>query len=84
MEKFMSNCPICGNKFQYGLHLYDGRKLKWLGEPVCNICYMGNEDGWAPIYEPRVLELIEKEGLIVPERNDKELIPFDFNPEQAE
>ncbi|WP_308776885.1 hypothetical protein [uncultured Bilophila sp.] len=84
MEKFMYACPICGNKFQHGPHLYEGHKLKWLGETVCNICYLGNEDGWAPTYEPRVLELIEREGLIVPDRNDKGFIPFDFDPDHAE
>ena len=84
MEKFMFTCPICGNKFQHGPHLYEGYKLQWLGETVCNICSMGNRDGWAPAYEPRVLELIEREGLIVPKRDDNEMIPFDFDPQHAE
>lgn len=78
-------CPLCGSTFQYKPHYYhEGKWVKSLGTTVCRTCYDGNWDGWNPQVEEKVIELIEEQGFIVPERNEKGWIPRDFNPEQAE
>lgn len=77
-------CPLCGCSFLFTHEHHDGKRMRALGKTVCLTCYDGNWDGWNPQVEEKIIELIEEQGFVVPERNEKGWIPRDFTPEQAE
>ncbi len=75
-EKFMFKCDVCGQQYQNGSHRYEGHRLKLYGDICCcDSCWNNNWDGWAPHYEPILLEHLKQNGLLVPERNAKERLP---------
>lgn len=75
-ERIMSNCDICGNSYQHGPHRHEGHRLHLYGEIMaCDSCWRGNHDGWAPHREPILLAHLQRQGLPVPARNDKDLLP---------
>ena len=74
---FMLFCFCCNTKFQFGQHIYDGRWIAKYGIAVCSVCYQSNWDGWAPLYESRLISHLYEEGLPVPERNEKGWLPRD-------
>jgi len=45
------------------------------GIMVCDACWQGNWDGWNPRFEEKLLSILKKNGLPVPERNEKGLLP---------
>lgn len=75
--EFKHTCFMCGSKFRYGLHVYDGQHIPQYQITVCRLCYEGNWDGWAPHLEEKLLKHIKKKGLQVPKRNEKGLFPRD-------
>ena len=75
-DKFMEICPICGNEFQNGPHIY-GHYIKSYEMTVCDTCWKSNGDGWAPQYEKKILKHLEDKGLALPERNEKGWLPRD-------
>lgn len=69
-------CDVCGRDYVHGPHLYEGRKLhRYGGAFACNSCWVGNHDGWAPHYEPKLLELLSHHRLPVPQRLANGLLP---------
>ncbi|WP_298775509.1 hypothetical protein [uncultured Shewanella sp.] len=75
-EKFMYNCFLCHDSFQYGPELYDGKKISLYGGiMVCMDCYNANWDGWNRDHEKKLISHLNEKGLPIPERNEKGLLP---------
>ena len=73
-HKFMYRC-LCGNEFQMGPQIYNGKYIRRYDITVCKTCWAGNWDGWVPHYEKDLIEHLNKKGLTIPERNAKGLLP---------
>ncbi len=73
----LRRCEMCDREYQSAPHRYDGKVIRKLRLEVCATCYAGNEDGWAPHLESRLLDHLKEKGLPVPERNSNGLIPRD-------
>lgn len=43
--KFTCECFLCKSHFQFGPHVYDGRRIPRWDIMVCRRCYDGNWDG---------------------------------------
>jgi hypothetical protein len=72
----LQDCDVCGQKFKFGPHLYEGHRLVLYGGAfACNACWVGNHDGWAPHLEPAILVLLKERGLEPPPRNANNLLP---------
>lgn len=70
-------CEVCGQEFQYGPHVYNGKFIPTYQIMVCSGCYAGNWDGWAPQFEAAVTRKLTEEGLPIPARNPKGWLPRD-------
>ncbi len=70
-------CPICGNQFQFGPHIYNGYHIPRYQITVCLSCWKTNSDGWAPHLEDRLILHLEENYLPIPERNERGLLPRD-------
>jgi len=76
MERNMTDCFLCNNKFQFGPHLYDGRHLNKWKINVCNSCFQGNGDGLNPRHEEKFLAHLKSENINPPFRNTKGWFPL--------
>lgn len=76
-RKNILTCDLCGKRFQMGPHRYDGEFASLYKITVCKICWDGNWDGWNPGHEKYLLEKLKENGLPIPERNEKGLLPRD-------
>ncbi|MCL1127986.1 hypothetical protein [Shewanella surugensis] len=75
-EKFMYNCFLCRDSFQFGPGLYDGKTIPLYGGiTVCMGCYKWNWDGWNPEHEDKLISHLNEKGLPIPERNEKGWLP---------
>lgn len=76
MNTTYQQCAICGRTYQYGPHRYDGKSLQLYGNISCCLtCWQSNHDGWAPHVEEKLLKVLEENGISVPCRNSKGLLP---------
>lgn len=73
--KFMFNCDLCGDSYQMGKDLYEGKQIPLYNIGVCKSCYEFNADGWASDHEEKILEHLKEKGLPVPARNEKGYFP---------
>jgi hypothetical protein len=71
----MCCCDVCGANFQFGPHLYDGTYIQTYQITVCFGCFGANWDGWAPHYEEAVTRTLKAQGVPIPARNKKGLLP---------
>lgn len=71
-------CAVCGTRFQFSNHQYDGKKCQGYNMMVCRSCYNGNHDGWALHHEERILEHLEEYGIEEPDRLENGLLPREF------
>lgn len=75
-EKFIFKCDMCEASYQHGPHRFEGHSLPLYGKIfACNQCWNGNHDGWAPDLEARLHAHLTRQGLPVPQRNDKGWLP---------
>ena len=74
-DKIMLSCATCGQQFQFGRNIYDGKFIPIYNITVCRTCYNSNHDGWAPHYERKILMHIKEEGISEPKRNKDGLLP---------
>jgi len=75
-NEIMFKCDVCGKSYQHGPHRYEGHRLKLYGDIfACDSCWRGNHDGWTPHYEEVLLGHLKRQGLAVPLRNGKGLLP---------
>lgn len=70
-------CFICGQRFPFGPHRYEGKHVRAYRMNVCMPCWSGNWDGWAPHHEAKLLERLSDKGLPIPPRNDEGFLPRD-------
>jgi hypothetical protein len=68
-------CQMCGSKYQMGPQIYEGKHIVAYDLDVCQSCYDGNWDGWAPHYEGKLLAHLREKSMPVPERNEKGWFP---------
>jgi hypothetical protein len=73
--KFMFPCDLCGSKFQFGPHVYDGKHIASYQLTVCRSCWESNHDGWAPGLEDVFLAHLKAKGIAVPTRNAQGWFP---------
>lgn len=71
-------CDICGRTYYQGMGYYPLRKVSGYEFFCCDGCYEGNWDGWGPIREQRVLDLLAQKGIEPPPRNEKGWLPREF------
>ena len=74
--KHMEVCPVCGERYQFGPHSYEGHRLEAYDMRVCDGCEVGNHDGWAPHHEATLLEHLKTRNLPEPERLENGMLPF--------
>src|SRR3979409_607746 len=74
-EQIWHDCGLCGRRFQYGPHRYEGHFIPRYKLVACDSCWHGNPDGWGPTTEPRLLSHLKRNWIAVPERNEKGLRP---------
>lgn len=74
-DTFMMNCGLCGRAFQYGPHRYEGKHIPRYQLTVCEPCWQGNWDGWAPHLEAQIIEHLQARGLPIPPRNENGWLP---------
>lgn len=70
-------CDACGEKFEFGMHKYYGRKNDTYEIMVCRGCDAANWDGWAPHVEPRITARLRAAGKPLPARLQNGLLPRD-------
>jgi hypothetical protein len=75
--KVIYRCEVCGQEFQYGPYVYNGKFIPAYQIMVCSGCYASNWDGWAPQFEAAVKRKLTEEGLPIPARNPKGWLPRD-------
>ena len=71
----MVPCFFCGTSFQMSHHIYRGKHIRRYGIDVCEGCYAGNWDGWAPHFEAKLRAHLERHRLPIPDRNEKGWLP---------
>ena len=62
-------CELCGARFQFGPHLYDGKHTRCYSLTICARCWDGNRDGYGPAVEKQFLAHLKAHGIPVPPRN---------------
>ena len=77
MEKIMKPCDLCDHSFQFGPQRYEGQYLNHYEMLLCEGCYKGNWDGFAPHYEEKIKAHLNSKGIPLPERNEKGWFPRD-------
>jgi hypothetical protein len=68
---------FCRRPFQMGPQVYQGKHIRRYQIDVCDGCYEGNWDGWAPRFEAQLIPRLKTTGLPIPDRNDKGWLPRD-------
>jgi hypothetical protein len=61
----MVKCFLCETPFQFGPHIYNGRRIPEWDMMVCRGCYQGNWDGIVPESRPRLLPYLKSKGITV-------------------
>jgi len=75
MGKVTKQCDMCADSFQYGPHKYDGQYLPHYEMFLCQGCYRGNWNGFAPHLEDKFIDHLGSKGTSLPERNEKGWFP---------
>jgi hypothetical protein len=76
-NEILLKCDTCGNQFQHGFHHYEGHCIAKYKIIVCDSCWKGNSDGWASVYESKLLLHLKNNQLSEPQRNDAGRLPRD-------
>jgi hypothetical protein len=63
--KFVCDCFLCKQSFQFGPHVYDGRRILEWDVMVCRTCYSGNWDGIVPETYPHLIPYLQARGVEV-------------------
>lgn len=75
MNPFTTSCQLCGSRFRFGPHVYNGKVVASYKLTLCDACYAGNCDGYAPHYEARLEGHWSANGIPIPSRNANGLYP---------
>ena len=55
-------------------------KLKGYNVHVCHTCYQEAAAGWPVHHEAALFSALDQAGLLIPDRNDRGLLPRDYEP----
>jgi hypothetical protein len=58
-------CFLCKKSFQFGPHIYHGRKIPAWGMIVCTGCYTENWDGIVPEVQTHLIPYLRLKGIEV-------------------
>ncbi|TCM81470.1 hypothetical protein EV216_11812 [Rhodovulum steppense] len=72
---FKETCYVCGREFQYGNHVYNGRKATRYGVMLCKACWESNHDGFNSLLEPKMIAACKINRLDLPNRLPNGLLP---------
>jgi hypothetical protein len=61
--RYMIDCFLCRQSFQFGPHRYDGKGIGAWKISVCLPCYNGNWDGLVPEQHPKLMQNLKDLGL---------------------
>src|SRR5262245_27345627 len=61
----MIKCFLCDMPFQFGPHVYGGRRIPEWDIMVCNGCYQGNWDGIVPARRSHLVPYLQSKGIEV-------------------
>jgi len=61
----MVECFLCKRSFQFGPHIYVGKRIPPWGMMVCNECHRGNRDGIVPANHPHLVPYLQSRGIQV-------------------
>lgn len=61
--KFVAQCFLCKQGFQFGPHTYKGRRIPAWDIMICESCDNGNWDGVVPHTHPDLIQHLEKQGI---------------------
>ena len=70
----MPTCPLC--KVAKGVSQQVPGYRIW----VCDCCWRSAEDGWPKETEPVLFAALANAGLLIPDRNEKGLLPRAYAP----
>lgn len=70
-------CQMCDTEFLTGRLGSHGHYVTAYQLHVCNTCYVCNLQGWAPLYEQKLVKHLEQRGIELPARNPNGLFPRD-------
>lgn len=56
------------------------RTIAGYGFGCCEACYKRAESGWAKHHEPSLYKAMERQGLLIPDRNERGLLPREYSP----
>lgn len=59
----METCFVCGQQFQRGPHIYNGRMIRGWGELVCDPCIKINHDGIVSESRPHIIPALRSKGV---------------------
>jgi len=59
-EPLRQTCFICGRRFQFSQHTYDGRRISRWDIMICRQCDNGNQDGLNPQGNEKLLEHLKE------------------------
>ena len=62
---YMAECFLCKKPFQFGPHIYNGRKIPAWDMLVCSGCYTGNWDGIVPEVRPHIIPYLQSKEIEV-------------------
>jgi len=60
------DCFLCKKPFQFGEHIYNGRRIPRWNMMVCDRCDRANAGGVMPHVHPDLVPYLEARGLAVP------------------
>ena len=64
-EAPMAECFLCKRAFQFGEHIYAGKRIPAWDIMVCDSCYKGNWDGIVPGTRPHLVPYLQSRGIKV-------------------
>lgn len=71
----INRCQMCGSEYRTGRHSNEGIYIPTYALAVCQRCYDCNAEGWAPLYEQKLLTHLSKNHITIPKRNKKGFLP---------
>ena len=75
--KTVATCDLCGNEFQFGNHIYDGKRSAYYEIMICKICAPEIQSAIPNQYTNAVIEFAKSRGLTsFPRKRSGELIAF--------
>lgn len=62
-EKILYDCFLCDVPFQFGPHIYNGRRVRQWDVEICDFCLQNNRDGIMLDRHPRLADHLRAKGI---------------------